>query len=219
MIVGTTRRRHGRRSLGVLSVPVNGSLVYANPVSINRDVPVRGVPIRPVGPAYPPGGVIAEVRPITPAWGSNPQQWGPGYSGGSYVSTGYQNPNLPTSQNNLAQLTLLYQSNPSSLTPGQWQQLQTAGVMPATVPYSNAALVNPSGTTAASGIDPNTGMPYASELAAAQAAAAGTSALTTSSSVLGVDPTSGATTIFGIDWYWVAAGGFLVLYLMSGKRR
>jgi hypothetical protein len=108
---------------------------------------------------------------------------------------------------------LQYQANPSSLTLQQWQQLQAAGVIAPTVPYSNAGLVNPTGapSTASSGIDPTTGIPYAQELATAQAA-------TPASSVMGVDPVTGATTIFGVDWYWVVGAGAVLLFVMTGKR-
>jgi hypothetical protein len=90
-------------------------------------------------------------------------------------------------------------------------------VIPGTVPYSNASLVNPNGSATSSAIDPATGVPYATELAEAQAAATTTTAAA-SSSVIGTDPTTGATTIFGIDWYWLA-GGLVVLYMFTGKRR
>jgi hypothetical protein len=175
----------------------------------------------------------------TNPWGGNPDPnqfpgpggpgWGGGgggsYSGGSSTwgsssSWGSGNPNNPTSQNNLAQLVLLYQSNPSSLTQAQWQQLQAAGVIPSTVPYSNAALVNPqaSSATGAGAIDPATGIPYATELATAEAG--DTTATAATSSIFGVDPANGASTIFGIDWYYVVGGGVLAyaLFSKSGRR-
>jgi hypothetical protein len=162
-------------------------------------------------------------------WGGNPPGWGGGGwggppggpGGGSYgwsSSTGWSssggNPDNPTSQDNLAQLVLQYQSNPSSLTQTQWQQLQAAGVIPSTVPYSNAALVNPQ-ASGAGAIDPATGIPYSQELAAATAAA--TPAATTTSSIFGTDATNGATTIFGIDWYYVVGGGVLAYALLFNK--
>lgn len=233
-----TLRGVGRRGLG-LSTMVNGTLTYGptlvkgtamRPVSTRPVIsnPVATAPIvRPVGPA----------RPVTPAWGSNPpsatggttpaklqngQNWWQSQQQPTYGGNPQQ-PGFPTasdnpaSSNNLATLVLQYQSNPSSLTQQQWQQLQAAGVIPSTVPYSNAGLVNPTASsTAASSdaIDPTTGVPYATELAAAQAGLTAT----TSSSVIGTDPTNGATTIFGVDWYYLAAGAVL-LYMFMGKRR
>ena len=213
ILSGVTRKRRGVRGLGVLSVPVNGSLIYANPVISSR---VSSPPVRQGGPARP---VINPDQPAAPIYQPQPQPWGgtpPQATGGSFYGSGYQSPNNPTTQNNLAQLYQLYLSNPSSLTAPQWSQLQAAGVIPSTVPYSNAPLVNPAGSLSTStAIDPATGVPYATELAAAQAAATTGSA----SSVIGTDPTTGATTVFGIDWYWLAAGGLVLMYVMSGKRR
>jgi hypothetical protein len=136
-----------------------------------------------------------------PVWGRTPPSWQNPYAGG----LAQQNPNNPTSQNNLAQLVLLYQSNPSSLTSQQWQQLQAAGVIPGTVPYSNAALVQP-----------NPGS-FPSVNAGVNAAAAAIAAPT--SSIIGTDPASGATTILGIDWYYVAAAGLAAIYFLQRRGR
>jgi hypothetical protein len=197
---------NGLRGLGaVLSVPLrSGGMIYSSSPTY------RSNPIRVVGPArYIPH---PSQTPTT-----NPPGWGGGYSGGGYSGGGYgwsTASDNPSSPNNLAQLLLQYQSNPSSLTAQQWQQLQAAGAIPATNPYSNASLTQSSSGMSASGIDPATGVSYATELAAAQAA----SSTASSSSVIGTDPTTGATTILGIDWYWLA-GGAVLLFLFTGKRR
>jgi hypothetical protein len=148
------------------------------------------------------------------AWAGNPGGWG----NGSQYTPGYANP-LPTSQNNLAQLTLQYQNNPASLTAAQWSQLQAAGVIPSTVPYSDASLINPasSATSAASAsgaIDPATGVPYATELAEEES---GTT--TTSTSSIGdlLDADYGGLPLFA--WILIGGGTLWVLTSMGGKRR
>jgi len=214
---GRMRGRRASTGFGIVSTEVNGALTYGSPVISRGPIAVRE-PVRPVGPSYPVGPVDPVYSGGPTQWGGNPPQaggWpGSGYGGG-YGYSSYQNPNNPTSQNNLAQLAELYNSNPSSLTQQQWQQLQAAGVIAPTVPYSNASLV--SGTSSA--IDPATGISYATELAEMQASGLTTTTTAASaSSIMGIDPTNGATTIFGIDWYYLAAGLVLV-YVMTGKRR
>ena len=211
-MIGSTQHARGRLrgraafgGFGIVSTEVNGAMVYGNPVS-RISSPARGVPARPIVNPDQPGWPASAQRPT--GWGGNPPQAG----GGSYYQSGYGS----GSQNNLAQLLLLYQSNPSSLTSAQWQQLQAAGAIPGTVPYSNASLVNPS--TSSNAIDPTTGIPYATELAETQAGLTTTTAAASTSSIMGVDPTTGATTIFGIDWYYLAAAAALA-YVMTGKRR
>jgi len=230
---------NGGLTYGSSVVPASSNLrLRWQPVGPAR---VPTAPIQ-IGPAQP-----VTTNPSQP-WGSNPPQWGgnpspdgfpvaggsqygyssestqsgPGWSstyGSSSQygpSSGGSNPNNPTSANNLALLTQQYYNNPSSLTQQQWQQLQAAGVISSTVPYSNASLVSPSGSAStSSAIDPATGIPYSEELSAATAAAATT---TSTSSFVGTDPTTGATTIFGIDWYWIA-GLAVVAYAFTGKRR
>ena len=196
----------GGRRLGVTSALVNGGLIYGSAVSSTR------APVRPIGPARPisitsNGGVIQNPIQVTgPYGGKNGSQYGGGYQSGTEYGSGYQNPNLPTSSNNLAQLTLQYQSNPASLTPQQWQQLQAAGVIPSTIPYSDASLVNPSASTAtasSSAIDPATGIPYATELAEAEAGT--TTTATTAASAL-------TTQYGGLPLYvWLLIGGGAIL--------
>ena len=208
--LGKMRGLRGR-GLGLVSTIVNGNNIlsagptYSTPSSFRT--------FRPTSPRAP---IIQPIGPALPVSNPPAQQWGSGYGWGSQFSNSGQNPNLPTTQNNLAQLTLLYQSNPASLTAQQWAQLQAAGVIASTVPYSDASLVTPSGALASPGssaIDPATGVPYATELAAAQSGATSSAA----SSVIGYDPTTGSTTIFGVDWYWIA-GGLAAVLLLSQKR-
>lgn len=222
MSIVATRGRRNRR-LGIVSQEVNGALIYGSPVSAAARQ-VTGQRFLPIGPARPvdlpvtsPVGRPAQPQPVfNPTPGGS--YYSGGYGGGSPYSGFSQSgvaSNNPSSSNNLALLAEQYNSNPSSLTQQQWQQLQAAGVIPATSPYSNAALVSGS----SSAIDPATGQTYASELAAAQAAAtASTSTVAASSSIIGTDPTTGATTIFGVDWYWLA-GAAVLLYVFTGKRR
>jgi hypothetical protein len=235
MIVPQTRRR-GRR-LGLVTTLVDGStIIGSSPIQhpiVGGPVPVRPPVVNKVNPiVYPTPSPIATpvgypVSPWTtpgapvpvvgPVWGSYSGNGSPsGWSGrGGYggASSQYSQANNPTSENNLAQLTLQYQQNPSSLTAQQWQQLQEAGVIPGTSPYSNAAYTSTSGASGA--IDPATGVPYATELAAAQAAETTTAAATASTGLT----TDLSTDYAGIPLYgWLAAGALLFV-LMSGKRR
>jgi hypothetical protein len=221
-----TRTRRGLGRLGITSALVDGSLIVGSPTvrSISTYVrapesigPRRRTPAGPASTASPT--VVGPAQPSSGwgggSWGGNPNPEGfggsqYGYGGSQYGSqygygSGYSS-NSPTAENNLAQLTLLYQSNPASLTAQQWQQLQAAGVIPSTVPYADASLTDSSSSDAAL---------LAQEEAAA--AAVTPTAAASSSSVLGVDPTNGATTIFGVDWYYVAAFGVFAAYLMTRK--
>lgn len=225
------------RGLGASSAIVGGTLQVGPSVTSSRlrQMPYRGTPrpvwnpVSPIRTPVPSPVVPTPVwNPVSPSqpvtgWGGNPPQ-----SGGSYWAQqrgqnggnggwgggggGYDTDN-PAYSNNLAQLTLQYQSNPSSLTEPQWQQLQAAGVIPSTVPYSNASLVNPAGadfSSSTSGIDPATGVPYATELAAAQAG-------TTVAS--GGISTALSTPYAGIPLYIWLGGGALLFVVMSKRGR
>jgi len=227
-----TAQRQRRRSLGLVSTLVRGSLEYgSSPVPAGTTFRASSnPPPKTIGPAQPriwtPVAPIVPISPLPPIVGPDPVWTGGGGSwqngggqyqpgGGGWRGGGYPNPNNPTSENNLAQLTLQYQSNPNSLTSAQWDQLQAAGVIAGTVPYSNASLVNPSSPfSSSSGIDPNTGLPYAEELAAAQAA---TISPTTAAGT-GIS-TDLSTPYAGIPLYIWLGGGVLLFVLMSGKRR
>jgi hypothetical protein len=234
----TQRNRRRRLGLGVSTI-VNGTLeMGASPIfttarqirPVGRPVPIAPVAFPGGNPTNPWGGgawgnpPVSGPVPVTLPGGSvspNGGGWqapwgGRGGYGGQYNEGGSwnpSNPNNPTSANNLAQLTLQYQTNPSSLTEQQWQQLQAAGVIAGTVPYSNASLVSGSGTGA---IDPNTGQPYATELAAAEAAAAGGTTAAVAGTGLSTDL---STEYAGIPLYLWLGGGALLFVLMSGKRR
>lgn len=175
-----------------MSTMVNGSLIMGSD-AVGRNG-IRYPIIRPIA-------IDPRMYPrITPVWG------------GSYQPTGPYQVSAPM---NLAQLQQLAQSNPSALTPSQVQQLQAAGTIAGTVPPTSAGLIN----TSSAAIDPATGQTYASELATAQAAAT-VPTTASSGSVMGVDPTTGATTIFGVDWYWLAAAaaGIFLFTQQRGRR-
>jgi hypothetical protein len=204
----------------VVSTIVGGGLVYgsqpiARPIvrPVGGSPPMRYVPPAQIGPSQPftpTDGNGSGIQPwggSPPAtqWGGNPSTYGwPQYGGSSQ----YQGANNPTSQNNLAQLTLLYQSNPASLTSQQWSQLQAAGVISGSTPYSDASLVNPQSSAATL---------LEQEEAAAAADTTTATTATTTSSILGVDPANGATTIFGLDWYYVAGFGLIAAWLLTKK--
>jgi hypothetical protein len=186
-----------------------------------QTAPVTSTPANPWGgsppqwqgnPSYGPGG------PYNPGGPNSPYG---GYGGSGGYQGGYGNNQNSqygpvSSQNNQQNLALAQQvlaTNPSSLTPQQWSQLQSAGLVPSTLPYSSAASLSPTITTgastadASSAIDPTTGVPYATELAEAEAgsSSSATTALT--------------TTYAGLPLYlWLIIGGGGV-YLLSGRRR
>ena len=223
------------RGLGATSAIVGNTLQIGPSISpVSSHGPARRVTATPIftpsSPVVPPVGPArrwngsgggAQPTPLqngTSWWQQNGQNngqggnggWGGGGGNGGGGNGGWSSDN-PSSSNNLAQLVLQYQANPSSLTEQQWQQLQAAGVIPSTVPYSNASLIN-SGASSSSAIDPATGQTYASELAAAQAAAA---AGTTASSGIS---TALSTPYAGIPLYVWLGGGALLFILLSKRR-
>jgi hypothetical protein len=216
MLLRTKNRRGLRRGLGTVSTPVAGTLVFgSNPV---RRIPM---PVRPVGPAYPVTPVTSPSQPApwTPPWaggggGSGRGSYGAangGWGGGGWSAAGSPYGSQPSS-NSLATAQALLASNPSLLTPQQWSQLQAAGLVSGTLPYSSAGLVTATAGTsvdASSAIDPATGVPYATELAAAQAG--------TSSTGIGTTLTE---TVLGLPLYlWLVIGGGAVLLMSRGGRR
>jgi len=203
------RGRSLRGRLGLVSTPVAGSLVIgSSPISgtFRRIGPSR--PVFPVngGPVYPvSGGSPFRSAPYLPISGpyqfgvNNPSQPVYGVQGGGWMNPATQSSGVT----NLAQLQQLYQNNPSSLTPAQVQMLQAAGTIAGTVPPSSASLL----TGSSGAIDPTTGQPYATELAAAQAA--GTTTTST-------DPLM--TDYYGLPLIaWLGIGG-VGLFLLMGKR-
>lgn len=143
-------------------------------------------PPTPQYPSYP-----------TPPWGG----WNPSYGSGS--SSGI-------SAQQLAQLIQIYQTNPTALTQSQWSQLQAAGIIPSTLPYSSASLIAPTtgtlatGSIATAGEDPMclaagmTGGPYPN-CTPLTSTPAGTDFFST---------TYGPLT--GLEWLLVAGGAFLL---------
>jgi hypothetical protein len=220
------------RGLGVGPAIVGGTLQLGPSLTtgVSRQMPYKGRPV--VTPVTAPivNPVNPIVGPISTTWGGNPPGWqgkgsspiqtgggywasqqggGQGQQGGWGGNGGWASDN-PANSNNLAQLTLQYQSNPSSLTAQQWAQLQAAGVIPSTVPYSNASLVNPTSTS--SGIDPATGVAYSTELAEAEAAAGTTAAASSGIS-------TALSTLYGGIPLYIWLGGGVLLFIMLGKRR
>ena len=195
-------RMRARRGMGTVSTMVGNSLVYGSS-------PTYGSARAPIirsgwGRGIPPGVVMWGPSPPVSVTQNYPPAW---------LTAGPSGIAAPAPGNlTLAQLQNLLNTNPGSLTPAQWQTLQAAGMVSGTVPYSSAGQVAPTGGA----IDPTTGQPYASELAAAQAAGA-SAAAPVASTIFGTDPVSGATTILGIDWYYLAGAAVLV-YMFTGRR-
>jgi hypothetical protein len=232
MFLRTKNQRGLRRGLGTVSTPVAGTIVFgSNPISrVWGGNPLRSGPFPVSSPTRPPGylGPI-NVRPVGPAYPvspiANPTQpapWTPPWQSGGYGGggNGYSSPwsaagspyGSQPSSNSLATAQALLASNPSLLTPQQWSQLQAAGLVAGTLPYSSAGLVTTTAGTSvdSSAIDPATGIPYATELAAAQAG--------TSSTDIG---TTLSETVLGLPLYlWLVIGGGAVLLMSrSGGRR
>lgn len=209
--------RVGRlRGLGTVATPVAGSMILssdpvgspsggiADPRGVRTNFRIRVLP--PASSSSPPT--------ICPAWGcGTPPPWqGAPYGGWTAGSSPYGSSPLNPNPAALATAQALLQTNPSLLTPAQWQLLQSAGLVASTVPYSSASQITTSGSGA---IDPTTGVPYAQELAAAQTGAIGT---TTTASWL-TDPTQ--ELISGIpNWGLVAAAGVGAYLMMrpAGRR-
>lgn len=237
MYLMRTKNRRGLRRGGLgAATMVNGSLVWgSSPITARppiRVLPGRTVavahPVRAVGPAYPvnvPETTAAPTTtpaPWTPPWANggyggrgNGSGYGNGYGGG-YGGSGWNAASSPYgSQPNstaLATAQALLSTNPSLLTQQQWTMLQAAGLVSTSLPYGSASLVNPTAGTAAadtSAIDPATGIPYATELATAEAG---------STSDIG---TTLSATYAGLPLYlWLVIGGGAALLLTrSGGRR
>lgn len=194
-----------RRGLGTIATPVAGSMILSsNPVG-----PSGGI-ADPRGGGWnyqrrfgPPNMGPTGVRQMCPAWGcGGPSVWQTGGGGGGGWTAGgspYGSTPLNPNPTALATAQALLQTNPSLLTPAQWQLLTSAGLVASTVPYSSASQIGTSGSGA---IDPLTGVPYSQELAAAQAGTIGT---TTTTSWF-TDPTQ--EVISGIpNWALLVAGG------------
>ncbi len=146
--------------------------------------------------ALPAAASPSPAAPLANRVGRRPQ-WGPDANQQDWQqnnwSNGGQNQNGGL---NLAQLQSIAQTNPSSLTAQQWAQLQQAGTIPSTLPYSSASLLP---TTAPIGtVDTST-------------AVLSTTGLPSISDTL--NTTYGPLPL----WGWLAAGG--ALYLFMGRHR
>jgi hypothetical protein len=110
-------------------------------------VPMRRVSLGDVATVLNNGSVVyGQTLPTTQGWSrgrwnaNNPNSAAYGPNGGM----------------NLAQLQALYQTNPSALTPAQLAQLQTAGTVANTLPYSDLTQLPASGATVVSTVAPAT---------------------------------------------------------------
>lgn len=174
MYLSPTRRGLGRtRRLGLVSTPVNGSLVYgSSPIPVRGTIsrwggnPPGGIcpawgcgpaPVRPVGPSYPvePYLPLSPAGPITPPYSQMPANPGPGFPGGPsqpYSPGWWQQRSGSGSGINaqaLAVAQALLATNPSLLTQDQFTMLQQAGLISGTLPYSSVSQINaPAGTPA-----------------------------------------------------------------------
>ena len=226
----TTRRRGGLgrwrgRGMGTVATQVGNSLVYSSdPVQARSHI---SAPVRAIGPARAPTSTATNgtsVGPvpvrtpvwgggsgIAPAWGSQgPSTWSAANS--PYGST-VQN---PTNSQALAAAQALLATNPSLLSPQQFQMLQAVGLVSNTLPYSSVSQITPTTpvATTATTNDPNcvaagcTGGPYPNCVCPA----------TTSSTDIG---TVLSTTYAGLPLYlWLAIGGGALFFLTqkSGRR-
>lgn len=213
------RGLRGMHGLGTIATQVGNALVASSDpvgranVRTAVIIPVRGIPARPVGSGY------FGPAPVPPApttqWGVTPPM---AYSPWTAGNSPYGSSPLSPTGASLATAQALLQSNPSLLTQAQWTQLQQAGLVANTVPYGSASQI-PSSTSA---IDPATGVPYATELAAAQSAAGAIDPATGVPYSQEVGASSIGTTLdatyAGLPlylWLIIGAGG---LYLFTSRR-
>ena len=194
--LGVTIARSSPLISGVRAV--KGTMLPSTAGNEGNSFPVTAFPV-----AYPNpspiltygGSSTSQPQPITPPWGG----WNKSYSGGMSTQA-------------LAQLIQIYNTNPTALSPAQWSQLQQAGIIPSTLPYSSASLVQTTSapTVAASSVvDPQcvaagmTGGPYPNCIPLASAT--GTDFFSTQYGPL-----------TGLEWVGVAVAAYFLL--MKGRR-
>jgi hypothetical protein len=190
--------------------PAGLGIAVLRPVSIAPRISGGGGPV--AWGANPPRNIIGIVgvsKPITPVTGTPAYPIVPPVGGWNYGTVSGVNATT------MAQLIQQYNSNPASLTPEQWAQLQQAGVIPSTLPYSSASLVatgsNVGTAPVSGGTDPNclaagmTGGPYPNCTPAAATASSATDFLSTMYGPL-----------TGLEWLIGAAAAYLLF--MRGKR-
>jgi hypothetical protein len=109
----------------------------------------------------------------------------------------------------------LLASNPASLSPAQFQLLQANGYIASTLPYSSLNQVAPQG-------DNGAGLMADSQSALTPAVDSSIVPMSSlGSSIFGTDAVNGATTVFGVDWYWLAGLGVgaYLLFKKKGRKR
>ncbi len=159
--------------------------------------PVKPAPVRPKAPAPPKAPTRSPVKPVVGTTGPAKKTVQPTQQ----PSTPSLPPVDPTTVNTL-------NTNPTALTPQQWQALQDSGVLPSTLPQSDASLL-PNASSTPTTDDPQclalglTGGPYPYCTAA---------------------PTAAATTSTPFDfsmvptWAWVFMGIGVLWYMKKKKR-
>jgi len=200
--------RFRTRSLGMTSAMVGTNLVWGPD-------PIQNPTVR----RFAPGRWQA---PIALNWGQPMPEPIPS-SAGSLWNVGFLFGSSPMNPTGNAQALeaaqLLLQSNPSLLSQQQFNLLQQAGLIPSTISYSQIGQLSPTG--GAQAIDPNTGLPYATELAEAQSAGATTAATASPTSSIGSILTQ-PDPILGLPiWLDLVVGGglFFILSGSGGGRR
>lgn len=231
--------------LGIVNIPSYARAISTIRPVVSTVARIAPLPTPVVAQPQPIVRPITTTSPQQPTYGGGAGGYGRGGyqrggSGGSGGGGGYQrwrqgqqyqsgqgqqgqnwwqnqnNPNNPNNPENLAQLEQLYQQNPSQLTSQQWQQLQAAGIIPSTLPQSEAGEVTPTGSTTAP--DPEclaigmTGGPYPNCI---PSTAGATAATATTGTDIGTEL---STDVGGLPLYaWLLIGG-VGLYLLVSKR-
>jgi len=187
-MVVTVRGQRRLKGLGV--IPVAPAWGWRPPVRIVQ-VGVQTPAPAPTstGSTVPTSPVAPVSRISLPIFRLLPPAGGPGVPAWWFN----QSSNLP-SRSNLTVLAQMYATNPASLTADQWAQLQAAGLIPQTLPYSQASVVQAGATTAAPAPDPST--------------------LATGSTDIGstLSQNYGGLAL----WQWLAIGG--AAYLIFGRK-
>jgi hypothetical protein len=153
LFLGRTRRRLG----DVCAVTAGGSRVCSADATATQGslanmlqaCPMLAVPACPPGQYHPLGPAPCNTPSATclPAGGRYPSF----FQGGGIAAVG-----VPTVAQLLAQAQAVYNQNPANLTANQWALLQSAGIIPSTLPFTSASQL-PGAQAAAVAAIPTTG--------------------------------------------------------------